>query len=211
MDTKKKYDALFESLMAHLKMLEENPTLMDEKEMKFLARLKSQICKATGISEALNWAVTWTVDKWHSMEDKISGVLPYETVSVTENMVLDVGANEMLNLICGAGTAFNNANAKVYVGTDSTAENASQNGVQATGTNRAFASMDTGYPVVQGRTATFRGTFGEDAANFDWREASITNGTGANSIAMNRKVSPMGTKNGGTWTMQIVITLVNAS
>lgn len=204
---KKAYD----SLMSSLKEMENDPSLVTENQKNFLHKLYDQICKATGISEHVKWVVEWSIEKWHSTEEKLAGIKPYEVVHSGQNMVLDNGANEMLKLICGAGTPYNNANAKVYVGTDASAENPSQTGVQATGVNQSFASMDTGYPVVQGRTATFRGTFGEESANFDWREASIVNGTGANAIALNRKVSAMGTKNGGTWTMQIIITLVNAS
>ena len=98
----------------------------------------------------------------------------------------------------------------MYVGTDTTPENASQTGVIAQSGNRAYANMDGGYPQVDGRTATFRASFGDDSANFAWNEASISNGTGVGSIAMNRKVSTMGTKSGGTWTLQMTISLVSA-
>ena len=70
--------------------------------------------------------------------------------------------------------------------------------------------MDVGYPVVSNRTLIFRASFNNDTANFEWNEAAITNGTGVGNVAINRKVSSMGTKNGGTWTLQISISLVSA-
>lgn len=162
-------------------------------------------------SEHSAWAVEWTVEKWHSIEEKLAGIAPYETVTTGQNIILDGGANEMLKIICGTGgTAYNTTNAKIYVGTDTTSENASQTGVIAQGGNKAYANMDSGYPKVDGRTATFRASFSEGEANFAWNEASITNGTGVGSVAMNRKVSTMGTKSGGTWTLQLTISLVSA-
>lgn len=193
-----------------LKEMKEHPENITESDRIALNKIYSDLCKATGTSEHIRWVVNWAIEKWHSTADKLAGLAPYEVVRDGGNIVLDAGANEILNLIIGTGTAFNSANAKIYVGTDATAENAAQTGVIATGANRAVANMETGYPTVTGRTATFRASFGEDTANFAWNEASITNGTSSTSVALNRKVSQMGTKNGGTWTMQIVLSLVSA-
>lgn len=198
---------LFSGLLNEMK---EHPENVSESDRKALDKIYSDLCKATGTSEHIRWVVNWAIEKWHSTADMLAGVAPYAVVRDGGNIVLDAGANEVLNLITGTGTPFSSANAKIYVGTDATAENAAQIGVIATGANRAVADMETGYPTVSGRTVTFRATFGEDAANFDWNEASITNGTGASSVALNRKVAQMGTKNGGTWTMQIVLSLVSA-
>lgn len=165
------------------------------------------------------WQVDWLLEKWNDTKNAVKEIvdLGSETFSTTDlifggNVVLDNGANEMLKLIAGdsSATAYNATNAKIYVGTDSTAENANQTGVIATGANRAYASMDAGYPTVSNRTLTFRASFDNASANFEWNEAAITNGTGVGSVAINRKVSSMGTKNGGTWTLQISISLVSA-
>ncbi len=193
-----------------LKKFKENPEMMDDNDRENLKLLYKDLCKASNISEHLQWRIEWQIEKWKSTADKLAGVAPYEIVRDGQNVVLDNGANEILKLITGSGTAYNSTNAMIYVGTDNTPENAAQTGVIATGANRSVASMDSGYPSVSGRTAIFRASFGEDTANFIWNEASITNGTGAGSIAMNRKVSAMGTKNGGTWTMQITLTLASA-
>jgi hypothetical protein len=146
------------------------------------------------------------LEKWHSLADKVSGVAPYEVLHDCQNIILDGGANEMLKLICGTGgTAYSTSNTKLYVGTSSTAESASQTALVATGSNLASASMDSGYPIVSGRAATFRASFDENTANFDWKEAGISNG----SVFLNRKVANMGTKNGGVWTLQMTVNILS--
>lgn len=199
------------SMMANiLKEMKAHPELVNEEDKKNLNILHSLLCKASGVSESIKWKIEWMIEKWHSTEEKLAGVSPYEVVRDSQNVVLDGGATEILNLITGSGTPYSNTNARIYVGTDSSVESTSQTGVIGTGSNQANSGMDTGYPIVNQRSAVFRASFGENAANFAWREASITNGTGANAVSMNRKVSDMGTKNGGTWTMQITINLVSA-
>lgn len=202
---------IYHLMLDLLNKMKENPDSLTDDDKSFLIKIYSGLCKSLKFSEHSAWAVEWAVEKWHSMEEKLSGVAPYEVVSTGQNIILDAGATEMLKLICGTGgTAYNNTNAKMYVGTDTTPENASQTGVIAQSNNRAYANMDGGYPTVDGRTATFRASFGDDSANFAWNEASISNGSGVGSVAMNRKVSTMGTKSGGTWTLQMTISLVSA-
>lgn len=202
---------LFEKMLSILDDMKEHPERIDDNDRNILYDLYNKICKSMGISEHSKWVVNYVVEKWHSTIEKDSGVAPYEVVRAGQNIILDNGANEMLRLICGTGgTAFNAANARIYVGTDTTAESASQSGVIASGSNVASASMDSGFPTVSGRTATFRSSFSENVANFAWAEASIVNGSGSNAISMNRKVASMGTKNGGTWTLQITVSLVSA-
>lgn len=202
---------IYNLMLDLLTKMKENPDSLTDEDKSFLKKIYSGLCKSLKFSEHSAWAVEWLVEKYHSMEEKLSGVAPYEVVSTGQNIILDAGATEMLKLICGTGgTAYNNTNAKMYVGTDTTPENASQTGVIAQSSNRAYANMDGGYPTVDGRTATFRASFGDDSANFPWNEASISNGTGVGSVAMNRKVSTMGTKSGGTWTLQMTISLVSA-
>lgn len=202
---------IFNLMLDLLAKMRENQESLTDEDKASLKKIYSGLCKSLKFSEHSAWAVEWAVEKWHSTEEKLSGVAPYEVFSTGQNIILDGGATEMLKLICGTGgTAYSNTNAKLYVGTDTTPENAAQTGIIATSSNAAFASMDSGYPKVFGRTATFRATFGDDSANFAWNEASISNGTGVGSVAMNRKVSSMGTKNGGTWTLQMTVSLVSA-
>lgn len=190
--------------------MKKNPDSITEEDMSMLKKLYSNLCKTMGFSEHSQWKVTWRVDKWFDTARKLAGFEPDEVVLETQNIILDSGANEMLKLIAGiGGTAYSSANSYIYVGTDSTAENAAQNGVLATGANRAYAKVDSGFPNVEGRTLTYQASFGDEVANFEWNEASIVNGTGPNAIAMNRKVKSLGTKTTGTWMLRIDITLTS--
>ena len=188
----------------------ENLTDAQKEELK---SLRSTLNRALAFSEHVAWEVHWRAEKFLSKtfdEVLASGEQPYEVCSDVQNIILDTGANEMLKLIGGVSgaTAFSAANAKIYVGSDSTAEAASQTGVIAT-TNKAYAAMDSGYPSVSGRTIVFRASFDDATANFAWNEAAITNGSGTGAIAMNRKVSDLGTKTTGTWTLQLTISLTS--
>lgn len=211
MSDKKLTSILYNELNNLLDEFEKHPERVSEGDIKNMENLYSRICKRLGISEHSQWRVEWQVEKWFDTARKLAGLAPDETVCATQNIILDSGANEMLKLISGTGgTAYDAGNSYIYVGTDSTAENASQTGVIATGANRAYAAMETGYPVVTGRQMIYRASFGDTAANFAWREASIINGTGANAVSMNRKVSDLGTKASGTWTLQITVSLTSA-
>lgn len=203
---------VFDLMMNLLSQMKNDPSSVTEEDRNKLDSLYRSLCQATNVSEHSKWAVEWVVEKWNSMKEKMDGIAPYEVLTTGQNIILDSGATAMLKLIIGdsSATAFNNANAKIYVGTDTTPENASQTGILASGANSAYAAMDSTYPVVDNRTVTFRATFGDGAANFAWREAAVTNGTGVGAVAMNRKVFDMGTKKNGTWTMQITISLLSA-
>lgn len=203
---------VYEKFFSILDRMEKNPDSVTDKDRSMLERLYSKLCKTMGISEHSQWRVEWQVEKWADTARKLAGFAPDEVAIDTQNIILDVGANEMLKLISGTGgTAYNSANTYIYVGTSNTPENASQTGVVATGSNRAYASVDTGYPVVNGRQMIYRASFSDDQANFAWNEASIVNGIGTSAVSMNRKVSPLGTKTTGTWTLQITISLTSTS
>lgn len=196
---------------AILDEMKNNPDQVTDSDRNALEKLYSSICKAMGISEHSQWRVEWKVDKWFDTARKIAGFAPDETVVETQNIILDTGANEMLKLITGTGgTPFSATNSYLWVGTNSTAENAAQTGVLATGNNRAYATIDAGYPMVTGRQMVYRASFGDDQANFAWNEASIANGIGTSAVSMNRKVSSLGTKTTGTWTLQISISLTSS-
>ncbi len=202
---------IYEKMCSLLDDFTNHPERVTEEDRNKLQALYSKLCKSIGISEHSQWRVEWQVEKWADTARKLAGFAPDEVTCVGQNIILDTGANEMLKLITGTGgTAYNAANSYIYVGTDSTPENAGQTGVIATGASRAYAAMDTGYPMVTARQMIYRASFGDTSANFAWNEASILNGTGANAIAMNRKVATLGTKASGTWTLQITISLTSA-
>lgn len=204
------FDVAFNKMDNLLSAMQKNPDNVTESDRNNLEKLYSMICKALGISEHSQWRVEWKVEKWLDTAKKLAGFAPDEIAMESQNIVLDVGATEMLKLITGTGgTAYSNANAYLFVGTDSTAENAAQGGVIATGVNRAYSAMDSGYPTVNGRQMVFRASFGDTEANFAWNEASIANGNGASAVSMNRKVASLGTKTTGTWTLQITVSLTS--
>lgn len=203
----------YKTISAMLERAAENPEGLNDAQKEQLKSLRALLNKALAFSEHVAWEVHWRVEKFLSktLDDVLSsGEKPYEVCTDVQNIILDTGANEMLKLIGGVSgaVAFSAANAKIYVGDDATAEAASQTGVLAT-TNKAFAAMDAGYPSVSGRTIVFRASFDDSSANFAWRESAVTNGSGVGAISMNRKVSSLGTKVTGTWTLQITISLTS--
>ena len=203
----------YKAISAMLERAASNPEGLSDAQKEQLKSLRALLNKALGFSEHVAWEVRWRVEKFLSktLDDVLSsGEKPYEVCTDVQNIILDTGANEMLKLIGGVSgaVAFSAANAKIYVGDDATAEAASQTGVLAT-TNKAYAAMDSGYPLVSGRTIVFRASFDDSTANFAWRESAVTNGSGVGAISMNRKVSSLGTKVTGTWTLQITISLTS--
>jgi len=120
------------------------------------------------------------------------------------NCLLNVGITLMWNLIIGDSAAhFDNLNAKIGVGSDATAADATQTDLQDI--NAEWASMDAGYPSVSGQTVTFSGTFADTEAEFHWQECAVRNVT---PTLMNRVVSDKGTKvSGEEWVARLAITL----
>lgn len=203
-------DAVMNKVNSILDEFKEHPENMTDADRSALERLYSSLCKGLGISEHSQWRVTWEVRKWFDEAKKLAGFEPDEVCVETQNIILDSGANEMLQLITGTGgTAFSAANSYLYVGTDNSPENAAQTGILATGNNRAYAAVDAGYPAVTGRQMVYQATFGTNDANFAWNEASIVNGTGVNAVSMNRKVSSFGTKTQGSWSLRITVSLTS--
>jgi hypothetical protein len=134
----------------------------------------------------------------------IEHITPYEIVTFERNTLLNVGMNEMWDIIIGDSTdKFNSTNARVGVGIDDTEASASDTDVLANG---VYESMDAGYPSVTSNTVYFRATFDGDTANQDWNEYVVKNN--ASGICLNRKVENKGTKGSGeSWILEIRITL----
>ncbi len=197
----------YNSLMQELKSMEGKP--LTANEAVYLQGILKAVSKPLGISEHFKWCFEVVADKYTSMADKLAGAKPYETVCAKQNIVLDNGRGEIASLIVGSGTAYNNTNAKIYVGDNATAENSAQTGVLAT-TNVAYTSMTSGYPTTSGGTVTFQGTLGDSVGNFEIQEIAITNGTGVGAVALNRRVVDLGRKaSGTTWEITATITLLS--
>lgn len=161
------------------------------------------------VSDHIKFDRKWKITKFASDSDFASGKA-YEEIAIDGNMLLNEGINELFTILCSAssGTKFSNANAYIGVGDSSTAEAASQTGLQAT-TNKLYKAMDTGYPTYgTNQQAIWRATFTGSEANFAWNELTVANGNSDSSVNLNRRVSAQGTKaSGQTWQVTLTITL----
>lgn len=194
---------LFNRVSEVLDNMKKNPDAVTDRDRNLLSNLYSKICKPLGISEHCRWEVKWQVEKWFDTARKIAGFDPDEVICDTQNIVVNGGAELILKLITGTqstASAYDSAHAKILVGSSSTPATVSDTSITG-----ASASMEPSYPQVNSREMVFRSSFSDAVANFDWREIGVTNGT----TLMNRKVVNMGTKNQGTWTVQLTITLTS--
>lgn len=155
-------------------------------------------------TEQPTWRTAWRVDKYEGDVDPDTAQ-PYETVEFYDNLLLNEGITRLLNLLIGTTTnPYNNANARIGVGTSTTAAAATQTALQA---GAVFKAMDATYPQVSGQTVTFRATFGTADANQAWEEFTVDNGNTANEN-LNRRVESLGTKAAGTtWVLSVTVTL----
>jgi len=166
-----------------------------------------------GIADSGKAEAEWTIEKYHgdfkSKKEIIEkGVKPFEVVRAKRNILLAEGIQQLLRLAIGESglTPYNNANARIGVGDGTVGASRDQTGLQ--GTNKAFAPMDSGYPVVEQDTSVspstyrvvFQATFGGDVANFTWNEATVVNAPDDTGQNLNRLVGSFGTKaSGQTW------------
>lgn len=130
---------------------------------------------------------------------------PFEVIEGEENCLLNSGIDEMWGLITGdSSNHFNNAGAQIGVGDSNTAASPSQTDLQSA-TNKTYKGMESGYPASAAQKVTFKASFGDSDANYVWNEWVVKQTTSAK--CLNRKVDSMGTKSGGTWTLEVSITL----
>ena len=133
---------------------------------------------------------------------------PYQVIEGEGNLLLNVGIDEMWDLITGvvSGTnyIFDNSNAQLGVGDSNTAADATQTDLQAA-SNKTYKGMESGYPTSTDQMVTFKSSFGDSEANYAWNEWVVKQSISGK--CLNRKVDALGTKSSGTWTMEINITL----
>lgn len=151
--------------------------------------------------------VEWGIRKFQNSKDYKKNK-PFEVSKFNGNIMLNEGINELWRVLCSSnGTKYDNSNSYLGVGEDSTAESATQTGLQ--GSSLTFKSMDEGYPIYgSSQKATWKATFGSTEANNDWNEFCIANGNSNSAKLLNRKVSSQGTKTSSeVWelTLQIVL------
>jgi len=163
--------------------------------------------------EAAKWLCRYSLRKYREdietyrgREEEFRALFkPYEVISGEGNCLLNTGIDEMWDLITGDSTNhFNNAGTQIGVGDSNTAASPSQTDLQAS-SNKTYKGMDSGYPTSTSQKATFKASFGASEANYAWNEWVVKQATSGK--CLNRKVDSLGTKSGGTWTIQVDITL----
>ena len=174
------------------------------------------------VDERISWKTEWRIDRFKDPTGIIGKALQagmslqeaverwskeYIGSEVFEgNVALNVGLQYLIEVVCGIGatTKWDNANARLGVGSDNTAESATQTDLlDATPTWKA---MDATYPQRSDQTAEWRATFGSDDANEAWEEFAVDNGATAHKL-LNRKATSKGTKSSGeSWTLSLKIT-----
>jgi hypothetical protein len=143
--------------------------------------------------EAIEWRVHTTIAKYDGdfTAEQIDGGeaddAHLETVEADGNLLLIGGVSAIWQMLIGNGTAtggqaltfFNNGNARICVGTASTAEA----DTQTTLTGLVGKAMDATYPLhtdstgtAGSKTITFRSTFASADANQAWNEWGVDNG-----------------------------------
>lgn len=172
--------------------------------------------------DSVCYKTRWIIHKFRDPESKIArilrqgGQIPYlSTVfeynymgseEFEDNVLLNTGIQYMIEIICGIGTTtkWDSSNARLGVGSSTTAESPTQTDLQDAGA--VWKTMDSGYPQRSGQTAIWRATFGGTEANFAWNEFGVDNGSTVHKV-LNRKVASKGTKSSGeTWTLELQIT-----
>jgi len=158
------------------------------------------------MEEVLRYKTVWTITRYLDDVAFVCGI-PYSVAQIEGNVLLNEGITALLNLLCGeTETDFSESNAYIGVGDSSTAESASQTGLQAV-TNKLYKAVESGYPSISDQTVTWRAIFGSSEANFDWNEFTVANGNSDSADNLNRKTSTQGTKaSGQTWTLDLGIT-----
>jgi len=168
------------------------------------------------------WSTKWTFGKFKDPDgevarlsksgmsiDEIKELMPdrfLEKSIVDGNLALNEGIAELLLLLTGGtATAFDNTNAYIGVGSDATAESASQTGLIGV---LAYVVMDATFPTISAQTVTFKATFAAGIGTGSWQEFTVANGSSDAADNLNRKVSDKGTKAAGeSWIAQVDITV----
>jgi hypothetical protein len=174
--------------------------------------------------DKVSWKAKWRIDKFRDLENEIAKALQ-AGMSMTEalrlfgdayigreewenNVALNEGLGELIDIICGLGTPtkWDNSNARLGVGDSNASESPTQTGLQAA-TNKTYKTMDSGYPTRSNQTADWRATFGSADANYAWEEYTVVNAASDTGKNLNRKTSSKGTKSSGeTWVLSLQVT-----
>jgi hypothetical protein len=155
--------------------------------------------------------VKWKLEKFNaknSKEIEEKNLQPFEVIEQEiPDVLLHEGIIAMFYHIAGIGTScakWDNTNARIGVGTDSTAPADTQSGLLGT---TAFAGMNASYPQQSGdHDLVFQADFGDGVAEFAWNEETIDNGSGDDDNLC-RQNTALGTKPAGqTWRLTGTVT-----
>jgi hypothetical protein len=164
------------------------------------------------IKEKPKVVLKWCVEKFlakDSKEIEEKGIKPYEVVTKEHNCLLHEGITLLMYHIAGVGTSGNkwdNSNARIGVGNDSTAPADTQTGL--IGANKAYKGMNTGYPQKSGdHDLVFQADFISGEAEFAWNEETIVNAADDTGANLCRQNTALGTKpSNQTWRITGTIT-----
>ena len=171
----------------------------------------------------ISWHTVWKITKFRDPDDTVSKLLKnglslldaikmfpnrfIGEVTWENNVALNEGLGELIDIICGLGapTLWDNANGYLGVGNSDSVALAAQTGLQ--GASKAFAEIDASYPVRADQQAEWRATFGAAEGNFHWQEYTVVNALDDTGKNLNRCTSDKGTKTASeSWTLSVKIT-----
>ena len=173
-------------------------------------------------TEGLRWGVKTRLEKregninlCRTPEERLKFLednKPYEVKEIEGNLLLDEGMDLLFSLATGqGGTAFAEATAQLGVGNSSTA--AARTQVDLQGASSDWQGMEANFPTApaendatDGRSVKFKASFADAGSDFAWEEWSIRNDA-TDDKNLNRKVESLGSKSGGTWTLEVEISL----
>ena len=169
---------------------------------------------APDVIDSKAWGVVATVEKWNVASYRAKGLPPDDTITTEDNLLLNGGIQNLLDLLCGLGSVtVYGTGSYIGVGTSTSAAAAGQAGLQAGTSARDYQAMESGFPDRTDQTMTWKSVWGSAEGNFAWEEWSIrsaSSGTGGEDTgtALNRKVASLGTKaSGSEWTLTVTITV----
>jgi hypothetical protein len=178
---------------------------MTEKNDQAIANDHASVNASHETRDKVFWHAHSKVEKYHGVGDAREAE-PYEVVEADGNILVNAGITAILNLMTAeaAPTAFSEANG--YIGVGSGTANPTDPTQTDLTTPILRVVMEAGYPIVSGSVATFRSVFSTAGSDGVWAEWGIFNAAAAGTM-LNRKVTALGTKAGGTWTLTVTITL----
>lgn len=170
-------------------------------------------------NEDIRWHTTSVVEKYTDDDLDENGELkpdavPYEIIEdTTSNILTTAGATRLAALLTGSGQVLDSTHTLLGVGDSATAANVADTALgAASGSSHQYWMVpDSTYPSASGATITVKATWGSSDGNFAWNEwalqittAAASSGAAAGAgIMFNHKVSALGTKASGTWSLTI--------